>query len=486
MAGNHVHSRDHLAMKDEKWDVLVIGGGIVGAGAARDSAMRGLKTLLVEKNDFAFGTSSRSTRLLHGGIRYLAQGRLGLVSQASREKLVIRRIAPHLALPLKFVFPTWKGEGWALWQLRIGVKIYDFLASRRNFAKSGYLDRSELLDMFPGLKEKDLKGGVFYYDGFTSDSRLVIDTLKSAKSHGALLLRSCRFVSAEPRNGGWEARLEDHIQNKEFTCFARAIVNASGPWADLVPGSGLRLRKTKGIHLVVDRERLPGDAAIVFTKGDRILFAIPFGKRAILGTTDTDYQGPLDRVKARKEEAEYILGAINDHFPGACMGLEHIKATWAGIRPLLGGKAGSPSDITRKHKIASPAPGWFDIGGGKLTTYRLMAVELVDTIFRYFKKHPPRCGTAEEPLVSTEEARMGALDSRPPSEELVRHFCEKEWALDIEDIMARRTSWQFILDDPIKAAERISEWMEKILGWSREERQKQIMAYKASWIHPFE
>src|SRR3954464_11326701 len=213
-------------------DVLIVGGGIVGAGVARDAAMRGLSTVLVDRYDFAFGTSSRSSRLLHGGLRYLAQGRVGLVREASHEKMTLARIAPHLAQPLPFLFPTFKGSGWARWKLRLGVKMYDLLSGKSNLRKSGGLSQAGMLEFLPALKNEGLTGGVRYFDGFTNDARLVIDTLRSAAAAGATLLNYTALERAERKNDLWHCTLRDRESNQTFDVVTKIVINAAGAWAD--------------------------------------------------------------------------------------------------------------------------------------------------------------------------------------------------------------------------------------------------------------
>jgi glycerol-3-phosphate dehydrogenase len=245
--------------------LLVIGGGITGSGIARDAAMRGLNTGLIDRHDFAFGTSSRSSRLLHGGLRYLEQGRIGLVREASIEKKTIRAIAPHLADPLGFVFPAYQKAARPLWQLRIGVKLYDLLCGGRNFQPSRGFTRSETLRSLPSLNPDGLLGSVRYFDALTNDARLVIDTLRSAAAHGAAVCNHVCFRDAHRLGDTWECELEDVIDGEVFTLRTRALVNATGPWAQDIPHSSVKLRLSKGIHLVVDRQRLPVSEAVVIT-----------------------------------------------------------------------------------------------------------------------------------------------------------------------------------------------------------------------------
>lgn len=452
-------------------DVLVIGGGIVGSGIARDAAMRGLRTGLVEQHDFAFGTSSRSSRLLHGGLRYLAQGRLGLVHEASVEKKVIHHIAPHLAQPLPFIFPTYAGnKDWVLWQLKIGVKIYDLLCNGRNLGNSTWLSREAVQQLVPGIANAGLKGGVRYYDGLTNDARLTIDTLRSAAASGALLLNYCRFANATREGGLWACEIEDRLAGNNQRVKARAVVNATGPWADGLPHSAVKLRVTKGVHLVVDHPRVPVPETVVMTEGKRILFAIPWGERTILGTTDTDYSGSLEDIRVEAKDVQYILEITNCVFPAAKLAPADLFGAWAGVRPLIADPSGKPSDISRSHQIRSPEPGWWDVAGGKLTTYRLMAEQTVDRILRASAQNGhrhARCRTADEPLLPPAEAAgVSGITPPPCSREVVEHFCAREWAVHLEDIMVRRTSWHYYLPDPSTQAASVAEWMAASLGWS--------------------
>jgi glycerol-3-phosphate dehydrogenase len=463
-------------------DLLVIGGGIVGSGIARDAAMRGLRVGLVEQFDFAFGTSSRSSRLLHGGLRYLAQGRVGLVHEASVEKKVVHHIAPHLAAPLAFVFPTYSdNRDWKLWQLEIGVKIYDLLCGGRNLGASTWLNKSKALQTVPGLAEKNLNGAVRYYDGFTNDARLVLDTLRSAAKSGATLLNYAKFENAKFISGVWEAEISDKLTSPKHKVRARAVVNATGPWADGLPHSNVKLRLTKGIHLVVERKQLPVPDAIVMTEGKRILFVIPWGERTIVGTTDTDYNGPLDDVRADAEDISYVLKITNRFFPNAKLSKENVISTWAGLRPLIANANGKPSDISRSHEIKMPEPFWWDVAGGKLTTYRLMAEQTVDQIVKKLGGNFSACRTAAESLLPKNETD-GISGIVPPDfcRSAVEHFCENEWAQNLDDVIIRRTSWHYYFRDAAERAEKVADWMSEILGWSEEEKKAQLQRYKNS------
>ena len=474
-------------MEQAPLDVLIIGGGIVGAGVARDGAMRGLRVGLVEQHDFAFGSSSRSSRLLHGGLRYLAQGRIGLVRQASVEKKVIHHIAPHLAAPLPFVFPAYRGNRhWVLWQLKLGVKLYDLLCGGHNLGKSIWLNQDETLRRVPGLSATGLTGAVRYYDGLTNDARLTLDTLRSAAASGAGVVNYCRFKGAT-RSQLWDCELEDRQANKTLQVRAHAVVNATGPWGEGLPHSRVKLRLTKGIHLVVERARLPVPESVVMTEGKRILFAIPWGNRTILGTTDTDYNGPLDDVRADAADIGYVLQITNLFFPAAKLVAADMISVWAGLRPLIADPGGKPSDISRAHEIRNPEPGWWDVAGGKLTTYRLMGEQTVDQIVEALKGlngsqglygKLALCRTAREPLLPAEETG-GVSGILPPefSRKAVEHYVTWEWAVHLDDVMVRRTSWHYYFTDAAAKAHQVALWMGELLRWTDAQLAAEIARY---------
>ena len=461
-------------------DLLIAGGGITGASIARDAALRGLRTVLVERADFASGTSSRSSRLLHGGLRYLAQGYIGLVREASLEKMLLARIAPHLCEPLRFLFPVWKHDPRPLWQLAIGVRLYDLLCGGRNLGRSESHRPGELDAFAPGLRREQLTGAVSYFDGFTNDARLVLDTLLSAERAGADLRNYTRLAAAEPVDGGWRCTLHDEESGAAVTMHARAVANATGAWAPTLPQSSLHLRLTKGVHLVVDRARLPVETAVVLTQGDRILFVLPWGERVILGTTDTDYAGDPAQVRTCPGDVRYILDVVNHGFPAARIEAAHVIATWAGVRPLIAPRrvqAGAPSDVSRRHEIHMPHPGWFDIGGGKLTTARLMAEQTVDRAAAYLGAKLPDSKTAELPLLQPEDTRYSGFLPPPVEEAAVRRACAIQWARHLDDVLLRRTSWHYYYGPWV--AEEVSHWMAQARGWSEAERVAEIERFHA-------
>jgi glycerol-3-phosphate dehydrogenase len=452
-------------------DLLIAGGGITGAGIARDAAMRGLSVMLVEQADFASGTSSRSSRLLHGGLRYLAQGHIGLVREASHEKIRLCRIAPHLCEPLRFLFPVWKGDPHPLWQMAIGVRLYDLLCGGQNLGKSATHKRTDAIAMAPGLRAEGLAGAVSYFDGFTNDARLVIDTLRSAASAGVTLRNYSRLVSAEAQGELWNCTVRNERDGSHTIVRARAVANATGAWAQKLPPSSVRLRLTKGVHLVIDRARLPVESAVVLSEGQRILFVLPWGERVILGTTDTDYSGDPGLVRTDSADVRYILNVVNRGFPGARLDSQDLIATWAGVRPLIAPRreqAGAPSDVSRRHEIRMARPGWFDVAGGKLTTYRLMAEQTVDRAGAYLGAKLQHATTADTPLLDPGATRFSGVLPPPVTREVVQHACRNEWAKHLDDVVLRRTGWYFYHGPGI--AEGVSRWMAEECGWSEAER----------------
>ncbi len=460
---------------DETLDILVIGGGIVGAGVIRDAAMRGLRAGLVERQDFAEGTSSRSSRLLHGGLRYLEQGRVFLVREASLEKKIVHHIAPHLSRPMGFMFPAWRGQGRPLWQLRIGVKVYDLLCSGRNFQPSRGMTRDETLQQLPALRSENLTGAAYYFDALTNDARLVIDTLRSAEHHGATLLNQVRFEDARRDGSEWICQTGDRETGRQHVVRARTIVNAAGPWADQLPHGNVKLRLSKGIHIVIDQARLPISSAVVITEGNRILFVIPWGDRVIIGTTDTDYEGALEDVTTMADDVVYVLQALNDFFPSTAIGHSDILTTWAGLRPLIADPNGRPSEISRAHQIQSPEPGWWDVAGGKLTTYRLMGEQTVDRIVSHLNVTVKPCRTATEPLLPEPQPFSG-IEPAPWTKQAVEHFVTSEWAVHLDDVLVRRAGWHNHDRLSRSQVEEMAGWMAASGGWSSERRMAEVEA----------
>ena len=378
-------------LDQESFDLLVVGGGINGAGIAREAALRGLRTALVDKGDFASGTSSRSSKLVHGGFRYLETGNFGLVLEASRERDLLRRLlAPHLVTPLQFLFPIYRGGPLPLWKLRLGLLLYDSLAAFRNIGRHRAVRAAAAVGVEPRLRADGLTGGAVYYDCFTDDARLVLENILGAEQAGAICLNyasvetfhkdSGMLVGAAVRDRGDEGGT--------FRVRARAIVNAAGPWLDHIrtlddPAARPVLRPTKGVHVVVPRDRVGNRHAIVLgaVRDGRILFVIPWEEQTIVGTTDTDYDGSLDSVAADQTDVEYLLETVNFYFPQADLRPNDVISTFAGLRPLVAGaRPEAPSEVSREDALFLSASGLLSLGGGKLTTYRRVAIKVVDRI----------------------------------------------------------------------------------------------------------
>lgn len=420
-------------------DLLVVGGGITGAGVLRDAAMRGLRAALVDAADFGSGTSSRSSRLIHGGLRYLEQGRLGLVFEALRERAVLLRIAPHLVRPIPFLVPSYRGDRRPRWQLALGLGLYGALALGGNVARPRMFGKTAVLVREPNLRVRGLTGGGLYYDAQCDDARLVIATLRSAIGHGAAAANYVRVTALVKEDGQVVgADLADLLTGERATVRARAVVNATGPWTDAVrrmedPAAPPMLRPTSGAHLVVRRDRLGHEHAILFTSrvDGRVMFVLPWGPWSHIGTTDTDHEGPPEAARASRADMLYLLRSVNALFPHAHLDTGDVAATYAGIRPLLAGKRGTAaSAVSREHRVVVGPGGMVTVAGGKLTTYRRMGAEVVDAVARKLGAVLDRPPTDREPLPGGEARVTGpflqaGLDlglPRPAAERLTDRY----------------------------------------------------------------
>jgi glycerol-3-phosphate dehydrogenase len=466
-------------LSQEVLDVLVVGGGIIGAGVCRDAAMRGLRVGLIEQHDLAFGTSSRSARLLHGGLRYLAQGRVRLVRQASLEKLVVQRIAPHLAMPLPFIFPTYRGTPWPKWKLRLGVKMYDLLCHHRNFGHSSTLSREQVKSLLPGVNTQRLTGAVRYYDGATNDARLVIDTHRSAARHGAIVSNYMRLEDSVHDGGVWRSQLSDTLTDQSYEVRSRCVVNATGPWSNRLPNSQISIRGTKGVHLIVSRQRLAIPEAVMMTEQKRIVWAVPWADVVYIGTTDTDYSGDPEDVCTSPQDVQYILEVTNTYFPAVHLTESDLIQTWAGVCPLIANPRGGPSDVSRSYQIKIAPQGWIDVAGGKLTTYRLIAQQTVNHVGRCLGRRLPDCRTADAPLLEPGDADgVSSVIPPPVTEHAVNHYCRNEWAIHLDDVMVRRTRWHHYHIDADVIAQQVASWMAGCLGWSETRQQEELQRYR--------
>jgi len=395
-----------VLLAEGSFDVLVIGGGITGAGVARDAAMRGLSVALVDASDFASGTSSRSSRLVHGGVRYLEHGQLGLVFEACRERRILATIAPHLVRPLQFMWPVYEKARIKLWKLRAGLFLYDALALGRNLGRHRTISTHVVTALEPELRHMGMTGGALYYDAATDDIRLTLATVLSARDSGAIVLNHVSVHDLLMTSDGvCGARAVDLRTGVDVEIRARAVVNAAGPWSDAIvrmaePQARRAVRGTKGVHVSVPRDRVRNNGALTLLSpiDGRVMFVLPAGAFSIIGTTDTEFDGRPERVRATTADVTYLLRSANAFFPGAHLMASDVVSAWAGIRPLVASGDKDPDAASREHAIAWTVPGLLTVTGGKLTTYRAMAADVMDTIARRLRVGHGRAATHKESL----------------------------------------------------------------------------------------
>ncbi len=520
-------------LERETFDIAVIGGGITGAGIAHDAALRGLSVALLEKADFGSGTSGRSSRLIHGGLRYLRHGQVRLVRESLRERGYLIRLAPHLVRPAPFVLPVFEDSGDSALILRVGLIGYDLLAGTLGIGRHHVLPREKLTRNEPQLRTRGLRSGLGYFEALTDDARLTLAVTLSAVDRGATVLNYVEAVGLETtgeRVAGVHYR--DLVGGAEGTVRARVVVSAAGPWTDQVRSLARLselLRPTKGIHVVVPRTCLAPNATVAFSFQDRALFAIPTGEHTYIGTTDTDYSGDPGTAEADRDDVAYVLEAANGAFE-VDLSPADVTAVWAGVRPLVA-EEGAPSDVSRDYVIEDGPPGFYTITGGKLTTFRSMAEHLLDHVIEHegdrLAVRPARCSTKRRPLpggdisnlaryeatvlpdlrersgLSEEAARRlvavyGTEHSRVLAhaagrEELLQplapvcpvlgveasYAAREQMCLTLEDFLRTRSRAMFAgaNDEAVEAAAHI---MAGALDWSPEETARQKGAYRAA------
>lgn len=555
-----------MPSREEMWtrlhgdfDLLVIGGGINGAGIARDASRRGLRVAVVEKDDLASGTSSRSSKLVHGGLRYLESYEFSLVFESVSERRILLDLAPHLVNPLGFLFPVYKGSRKNLSVIKAGMWLYDGLSLFRSPKRHKSYSAKGVRELEPALKHENLRGAPLYYDCSTDDARLSLEVALDATHAGAIVLthaEATSLIEEEGRVVG--ARLRSRLDGAEKEVRAKVVINATGPWTDRVRQMssaevGTLLRPTKGVHFVVEREKLPINNAIVcfHPKDDRVLFAIPWGDRSYVGTTDTDFDGDFDDLYATSEDIDYLLEATAVYFPDYPLTKDDVIATWAGLRPLIdpgsGGremhgehpkketKETKESAISREHQILVGEDGMITVAGGKLTTFRKMSAEVVDTAIRLLKLFH---GLAQEPGDSRSDkaplpgalgwpedddhgkvaervlkVAEGAIDEetalhltntygvvalqvagltvadrglatpliegRPEILAQVDWAVHRELAATVTDVMLRRTQLFYRdLDQGLPAVPAVADRMAELLRWTPEQRDASIKEYE--------
>ena len=522
-------------MASEPVDVLIIGGGITGAGIARDAALRGFRVALVDKGDFGSGTSSHSSRLIHGGIRYLEHRDFHLVFEASRERRILLRIAPHLVRPLPFLFPVYRGARVPAWKLRAGMWLYDVLAAFRNVKNHRWLSPKQVRRVEPALKDRGLTGAALYWDAQTDDARLVLATMRSAARAGALVANYAEVTSLlTPEALVRGAVVRDVLSGETRTVRALVVVNAGGPWVDALrrmddPAAPPLLRPTKGAHVAVPRRRIGHERAItLFSPIDgRVMFVLPWGDLSYVGTTDTDADAAPDSLRVTADDVTYLLRSANAAFPDAHLAPNDVVSVWVGLRPLLRQDAATaPSQVSREHRVVESAQGLITIAGGKLTTYRVMARDVADRVAarlheldgRPIAPRPPTDrlplpgGEAAELDVLLESARArGVLDAtarhlvasygsemaavlnlvdrdrslgepvapgRPEIWAEVAHAVEREMAVRVQDVLVRRLHLFYeYAEQGTAVAAPVAQRMKKLLGWDEVREAEELVDY---------
>jgi len=535
-------SEANQRLQSTQYDLVVVGGGITGCGIARDAVRRGLTVAVIESRDVAFGTSSRSSKLIHGGLRYLEQKQIALVWEAVNERRTLRKIAPHLVNSQGFLFPIYTHSPLGLCLLKMGLWVYEALVLFRVPKLHTNYSAKKVLEVEPLLASEDLKGSPLYWDCTTDDARLTLETALDALSQGTELA-TYRKVTGFIRDEDGQIRgvaAKDNFTGEKLVVKGRCVVNATGPWTDRTRAlMGLQdqiLRPTKGIHLVIDAERLPIRYAVVLhhPEDGRILFAVPWGDRTYVGTTDTDYKGDPTEVAATSGDVDYLLRSCERFFPSAKLERKDVIATWAGLRPLVSEGSEEASDVSREHEIFVEPEGLITIAGGKLTTYRRMSVEVVDRCLEFLKTRGGVSGLREANTATTPlpgavgwsptddhgsmaekalEAAEGCLDpdtarylvdqfgargvelatrirgneeacsrliaNRPEVLGVVDWAVEEEFAATLSDVMIRRTQLFFRdKDQGLQVAEKVAQRMATLLDWTPQRVEKELVYYR--------
>ena len=464
-----------LLDKTPEWDVVIIGGGASGLGIATDAANRGLKTLLLEKTDFAKGTSSRSTKLVHGGVRYLQNGDVSLVLEALRERGIMRKNAPHLVRDLSFIIPSY--DWWSSPFYGLGLKVYDMMAGKLGLGPSTLLNKEETLSLIPNVNKKGLRGGVIYHDGQFDDARMAISLALTAENEGAVMLNYAEVYSFIKENDliiGLE--FKDRINGSKKRVFSKSIVNATGVFSDKLisldqPRARQLIRPSQGVHIVLDKSFLNGPQAIMVphTSDGRVLFAVPWNEYVVVGTTDTPINETLDEPIALDEEIQFIIDNAGMYMSKKPKRSD-IKSVFAGLRPLAAseGNKETTKEISRHHKITVSTSGLINVLGGKWTTYRKIAEDTVNTVFMVSGLSERKCNTETLPIFGfdpttnwndplhfygTEAKKVEAMDLNGNKSLSSKLFITKnqicwaiknEMAITLEDVLARRTRCLFL------------------------------------------
>ncbi|QJB37833.1 glycerol-3-phosphate dehydrogenase/oxidase [Chitinophaga oryzae] len=502
------------SMPARTWDMIIIGGGATGLGIAMDAATRGYKTLLLEQADFAKGTSSRATKLVHGGVRYLAQGDVALVKEALYERGLLLNNAPHLAHNQQFIIPHyswWQGPFYT-----IGLKIYDLLSGRLSLGKSKHISKNEVTHRLPNIQADGLKGGIVYHDGQFDDARLAVNIAQTAAESGAVLLNYCKVDGLLKENGKVSGVTATDLESGEsFRLAARTVINATGVFVDEIlqldnPGARPMVRPSQGVHLVLDASFLQSSSAIMIpkTSDGRVLFAVPWHNKVLLGTTDTPLEAHSMEPVALEQEIDFILATAAQYLTRTPTRAD-VLSVFAGLRPLAAPQkdTGSTKEISRSHKIMVAPSGLITITGGKWTTFRKMAEDTVDEAIRQGTITPAKCNTkglrihgyqkqpmAQAPLdvYGSDAAQVQALASKQPELAKPLHprlpyikaqviwAVRQEMARTVEDTLARRTRALFLdAQAAIDMAPEVAALMAAELGKDEAWQQQQVKAFNA-------
>jgi glycerol-3-phosphate dehydrogenase len=505
---------DLKALKTAVYDICVVGGGITGAAIARDAALRGLKVLLVEKDDFASGTSSRSSKLVHGGVRYLEMFEFKLVFEATRERARLWKLAPHLVTPMPFVFPTFHSSRVPLWKLNLGLWLYDILSLFRSPTLHKKWNKAATLKNEPALRSQDLVGSIFYWDGATDDALLTLSNILDARETGATILNRLQVtaihwnqdVSQRP-DAFQQIELLDTSctgQGQTHSAKARTVISATGPWTDEFLAKTKTAKKpllavTRGSHIVVPFDRLPSRHAIVLfhPKDGRVLFTIPWENFTVIGTTDVYSEENPDLVHVTAEETQYLVEAANSYFPACHIKTSDVVSTWSGLRPLLAppDKA-SASQVSREHHIEWFDPGLLVIAGGKLTTHREMAEQAVDATIQHTLNWSKPIANHIEPSETRHRPLPRSLYPLQANEKISSHalgkteagrltmadvegICRTQMVQSLEDLFVRRT--QIFYKEELNGwllIPKLKSTLCKELGWSEEIWNLEVAAYR--------
>lgn len=437
-------------LQNEEYDVVIIGGGITGAGIALDTSQRGMKVALVEMQDFAQGTSSRSTKLVHGGLRYLKQAQIKVVAETGKERAIVYENGPHVTTPEWMLLPMHKGGTFGKFTTNLGLTAYDRLAGVKKYERKKMLSKKQTLNKEPLVKKDGLKGGGYYVEYRTDDARLTIEVMKRAEENGAEILnhtKSTDFIyDSKSKVRGIE--VQDLLTGEMYEINAKKVINAAGPWVDEVrkkdyTRNNKQLRLTKGVHVVIDQSKFPLRQAVYFDteKDGRMIFAIPREGKAYVGTTDTFYDNDKTKPLTTQEDRDYLIDAINYMFPDVNVKDEDIESTWAGVRPLILEDGKDPSEISRKDEIWEGKSGLLTIAGGKLTGYRHMALEIVDLLAKRLKQEYKltfaECKTKHTPISG------GDVGGSANFESFVERKVEEGKAIGLQADVAKRLASKY-------------------------------------------